>query len=200
MSKQPLSLVFATANANKVREVQQILGQYYQFLSLDDIGCREEIPETQPDIPGNALQKAMYIFEHYGRDCFAEDTGLEVASLGGAPGVDTAFYAGSERDAQANMDKLLRELAGHTDRSARFRTVIALVIQGEARLFEGIVNGRIALQQSGEKGFGYDPIFVPEGFDVTFADMTAAQKNSMSHRGRAVAQLKDYLLSIAHEA
>ncbi|MEM1216284.1 MAG: RdgB/HAM1 family non-canonical purine NTP pyrophosphatase, partial [Bacteroidota bacterium] len=151
------------------------------------------IPETTGTIPGNARQKADYVLEHYQHDCFSEDTGLEVTALDGRPGVDTAFYAGPARDAVANMEKVLAELAAHEDRSARFRTVITLHLEGEVHTFEGIVNGTIATERSGAEGFGYDPIFIPEGHQTTFAEMDRAAKNAISHRGRAIAKLQAFL-------
>ena len=179
-------LVFATRNPGKVREIAQMLSDQYEIVGLADIGCAEDIPETSPTIPGNAIQKAEYVLEHYGVHCFADDTGLEVASLGGAPGVHTARYAGEAKDADANMAKLLGALTNATDRSARFRTVIALTTEVGTRTFEGICNGHIAEEPSGADGFGYDPIFIPEESTVTFAEMTPETKNAISHRGRAV--------------
>ena len=179
-------LVFATRNPGKVREIAQMLSDQYDIVGLDDIGCAEDIPETAPTIPGNAIQKAEYVLEHYGVHCFADDTGLEVASLGGAPGVHTARYAGEAKDADANIAKLLAALADATDRSARFRTVIALTTEAGTQTFEGVCNGRIADGRSGADGFGYDPIFIPEENTVTFAEMTPETKNAISHRGRAV--------------
>ena len=188
-----MTIVFATNNAHKIREVQQLLGADYRFLSLADIGCSEELPETSPTLEGNALQKARYVRDNFGYNCFSEDTGLEVVALDGAPGVITALYAGEQRSPADNMAKLLAELAGKHNRQARFRTVIALLLNGEEHLFEGIVNGTISAQQSGVAGFGYDPVFVPEGHTVTFAEMPAAAKNEISHRGRAVAKLQAFL-------
>lgn len=179
-------LVFATRNPGKVLEIAQMLSAHYDIVGLDDIGCQEDIPETAPTIPGNAIQKAEYVLEHYGVHCFADDTGLEVDALDGAPGVHTARYAGEAKDAQANMDKLLDALEGQANRVARFRTVIALTTPDGTRTFEGICKGEIAAQQCGAEGFGYDPVFVPEGGTLTFAEMDAAAKNAISHRGRAV--------------
>lgn len=189
------SIVFATNNPHKMREVRQLLGDHYQFLSLAEIGCEEDIPETSPTIEGNALQKARYVYERYGYNCFAEDTGLEVRALDGAPGVYTARYAGPARDAMDNMQKLLRELRPHEDRTARFKTVIALIIDGQEYTFEGIVNGQIAPEMSGAEGFGYDPVFMPEAQTITFADMPAEAKNQISHRGRAIRKLQAFLLN-----
>ncbi|MFZ4428096.1 MAG: RdgB/HAM1 family non-canonical purine NTP pyrophosphatase [Saprospiraceae bacterium] len=186
-------LVFATGNRHKVAEVREIVGDRYEILSLADIGCTEEIPETAPDLEGNALLKARFVQEHFGLDCFAEDTGLEVAALQGAPGVFSARYAGPGRSARENTALLLRNLEGSPVREAQFRTVIALLLKGETRLFEGVVKGEIALSPSGEGGFGYDPVFVPSGFPCTFAEMGPEAKNTISHRGIAVSQLLKYL-------
>lgn len=187
-------LVFATANQNKVREIQQIMGGEYDFLSLQDIGCLEDIPETQPTIKGNALQKARYVYEKYGMNCFSEDTGLEVHALDGAPGVYSARYAGPARNSDDNIQKLLHELANKEDRTARFKTVIALIIDGKEYTFEGIVNGRIEKERKGTGGFGYDPVFLPNEGNQTFAEMPAIDKAKISHRGRATAKLSDFLL------
>lgn len=195
--KRMRRIVFATNNANKIREVQALLGKQYQFLSLADIGCAEEIPETTGTIPGNALQKASHVNTNYGEDCFSEDTGLEIDALGGAPGVDTAYYAGPQRSATDNMAKVLGELEKQTNRGAQFRTVIALILDGKEHLFEGIVRGKIALAPKGEGGFGYDPIFIPDGYDTSFAEMSPRDKNAISHRGRAVAKLQDFLQQLA---
>lgn len=187
-------LVFATNNAHKLAEVQAVLGGGYALATPRDCGICEEIPETQPTLEGNALQKARYIFERTSAACFADDTGLEVDALGGAPGVHSARYATDGHDFAANTALLLRNLRGVADRRARFRTVIALIeADGTERLFEGRVEGVIAETPAGCGGFGYDPVFRPEGFDRTFAEMTAAEKNAISHRGRAVAALADYL-------
>jgi XTP/dITP diphosphohydrolase len=187
------TIVFATNNPNKIREVQQLLGSSYQFLSLKEVGCTEELPETSPTLEGNALEKARHLYHNYHHDCFSEDTGLEVEALDGAPGVITAMYAGPERDAQLNMNKVLRELAPHSNRKAQFRTVIALIIKGKEYLFEGIVEGVISPDLQGEDGFGYDPIFIPEGETRTFAQMSKEEKNAVSHRGRAIAKLQAFL-------
>ncbi|MFK8054559.1 MAG: RdgB/HAM1 family non-canonical purine NTP pyrophosphatase [Saprospiraceae bacterium] len=185
-------LVFATANPNKIAEVKSKLGDGYDFLSLVDIGCIEEIPETTGTLEGNALQKARYVKDKYGYDCFAEDSGLEVDSLDNRPGVDTAHYSGS-RDAQANMTKVLEELSGEVHRTARFRAVIALVQGEREELFEGRVDGWIAKEMAGEGGFGYDPIFIPEGHAKTFAQLSQDIKKGISHRSRAVGKLVGYL-------
>jgi XTP/dITP diphosphohydrolase len=187
------TIVFATNNPNKIREVQQLLGSSYQFLSLKEVGCTEELPETSPTLEGNALEKARHLHDNYHHDCFSEDTGLEVEALDGAPGVITAMYAGPERDASLNMQKLLRELAPHANRKAQFRTVIALIINEQEHLFEGIVEGSISHNLHGEDGFGYDPIFIPDGQTRTFAQMRKEEKNAISHRGRAIAKLQAFL-------
>jgi XTP/dITP diphosphohydrolase len=186
-------LVMATANPNKIKEIQKKMGDAYQFLSLSDIGCTEDVPETQDTIEGNALQKAHYVFNKYGYNCFSEDTGLEIEALDGAPGVITARYAGEDKNPEANMKKALQELKGKTNRKARFKTVIALLLDGKEYLFEGIVHGEITTEKQGNEGFGYDPIFQPEGFDRTYAQMSMDEKNLMSHRALAVAKLKAFL-------
>ncbi len=191
-----MKIVFATGNPNKVREINSILGDAVEIIGLKDINCTEEIPETQGTIQGNALQKARYVKEHYGYDCFSEDTGLEIDALGGEPGVDTAFYAGPAKDADANMAKALANLKDKTNRGAQFRTVIALILNGKEHLFEGICRGEIAHERVGEGGFGYDPIFIPDGYEQTFAQMEAAAKNAISHRGKATEQLKAFLAKI----
>lgn len=191
-----MEIVFATNNAHKLSEVQAVLGAGFRLLTPRDCGLAEEIPETQPTIEGNALQKARYLHQRTGRDCFADDTGLEVAALDGAPGVRSARYATDGHDFAANNRLLLKNLEGKADRRARFRTVIALILGGEEHLFEGIVEGRILETERGAEGFGYDPLFVPEGSERTFAEMDAAAKNAVSHRGRAVRKLADYLHSI----
>lgn len=194
-------LIMATNNVHKLEEVRQILGDTFIVKGLSDIGCMEDIPETAETLEGNALQKARYIHEHYGIDCFADDTGLEVDALGGAPGVYTARYGsmngyGESHDADANIACLLDKLKEAETRTARFRTVIALVQGGKEMLFEGIVEGKILLQRVGEEGFGYDPIFAPiEANGLAFAQMSAEAKNAISHRGRATKKLADYLLS-----
>ena len=186
------NLVFATNNAHKLDEVRSILGSRFTVKSLKEIGCEADIPETADTLEGNALMKARFLYERYGVDCFADDTGLEVTALGGAPGVHTARYAGNH-DSEANMKKLLNELEKKSDRSAQFRTVIALIIEGKEFLFEGIVKGTIAKEKAGDGGFGYDPIFIPEGHTESFAQMSGEMKNSMSHRFRATRQLGDFL-------
>lgn len=187
-------LVFATNNAHKLEEIRAILGNSIEILSLADIHCHADIPETADTLEGNARQKSRYVYEHYGLDCFADDTGLEVESLGGAPGVYSARYAnGQEHDSQANMNKLLKEMEEKNDRKAQFRTIISLIEKGEERQFEGIVKGQITREKRGESGFGYDPIFQPDGYETTFAELGSDIKNRISHRARAVAALCDYL-------
>lgn len=186
-------IVFATNNAHKLEEVRAIVGDRFEIIPLAQTGITEEIPETADTLDGNALQKARYVFERTGLDCFADDTGLEVAALGGAPGVHSARYATDGHDHAANRALLLKNLAGVADRSARFRTVIALIQDGEERFCEGEVRGTIATEERGEGGFGYDSLFIPEGYEETFAEMPADLKNSMSHRGRAVEKLAKML-------
>lgn len=188
-----MKILFATNNAHKLAEVQAVLGPDYELVTPRDCGVTEEIPETQPTLEGNASQKAHYLHARTGLDCFADDTGLEVAALGGAPGVRSARYATDGHDFAANNRLLLANLAGASDRRARFRTVVSLLRGGEERLFEGIVEGRIVERERGGEGFGYDPLFVPDGFDRTFAEMSAEEKNAVSHRARAVRKLADYL-------
>lgn len=184
-------IVFATNNAHKLEEVAAILGENYEVLSLREIGCEADIPETADTFAGNALQKAHYVKEHFGYDCFADDSGLEVDALDGAPGVYSARYSGG--GSEENMTKLLHNLTGKSERGAQFRTVIALLIGDDTRLFEGIVRGSIIEERRGEGGFGYDPIFVPEGYDKTFAELGSEVKNRISHRAQAVEKLADYL-------
>ena len=188
-----MKLVFATNNKHKLQEVRDIVGDRVEVLSLSDIDCNDDIPETADTLQGNALIKARYIYEKYGVDCFADDTGLEVEALDGAPGVYSARYAGEECDSDANMKKLLHYLTDKNNRNAQFRTVIALIINGEERLFNGIVKGVIATEKMGTSGFGYDPIFIPEGFSESFAQMDASMKNSISHRYRATEELSKFL-------
>ena len=188
-----MKLVFATNNRHKLYEVRAIVGDKVEVLSLNDIGCHDDIPETADTLQGNALIKARYIYEKFGVDCFADDTGLEVEALDGAPGVYSARYAGEECDSEANMQKLLHNLTGKSNRNAQFRTVIALIIKGEEKLFNGIVKGTITEEKRGDSGFGYDPVFVPEGFSESFAQMSGDMKNSISHRYRATRELSNYL-------
>ena len=192
-------IVFATNNQHKLQEIREILSPEFEIVSLKEIGCHEDIPETGNTLEENALQKARYVSERYHISCFADDTGLEVDALGGAPGVHSARYAeGTDHDSEANMTKLLRELEGKENRQARFRTVIALIELGEdetenVHLFEGIVEGHISTERQGSEGFGYDPIFVPEGYEKSFAALGETIKNHISHRARAVKKLAEYL-------
>ncbi len=186
-------IVFATNNAHKMEEVAAMLGGEYRLVTLRECGITEEIPENEPTIEGNALQKARYVHERTGADCFADDTGLEVDALGGAPGVHSARYATDGHDFEANMRLLLRNMEGKSDRRARFRTVIALILDGEEYVFEGVVEGRITEQPAGDHGFGYDPVFVPEGETETFAEMAPERKNAISHRGRAMRRFADFM-------
>lgn len=186
-------ICFATNNAHKVAEVQAKIGSEIKIKTLKELGCTADIPETAPTLEGNALQKARYIWEHYHCNCFADDTGLEVEALGGAPGVHTARYAGDNKDNNANIEKLLHELGGQANRKACFRTIIALIEDGKETLFEGKVDGIITKERSGTEGFGYDPVFQPDGYDKTFAELPLSVKNSISHRGLAVEKLIAYL-------
>lgn len=186
-------IVFATNNAHKLQEMRQIAGEAFEILSLADIDCRQELPETADTLEGNASMKAQYVFDHFGLDCFADDTGLEVDALNGAPGVHSARYATDGHDDLANTALLLRNLTGVTNRAARFRTAIALIEDGQLRLFEGKVEGAIATARAGAGGFGYDPVFIPNGHNCSFAEMTPEQKNAISHRARAAKALFDYL-------
>ena len=191
-----MNLVFASNNKNKIKEIQSILPETIKILSLEEIGCHEEIPETADTIEGNAILKANYVTEKYGYDCFADDTGLEVTALNGEPGVYSARYAGEQRDANDNMNKLLEALSGKSDRSAQFKTVIALNLKGKQSLFTGIAKGTVTLNKTGNQGFGYDPIFQPENYSETFAELSSEVKNKISHRGKATRQLIDFLNSI----
>ena len=196
-------LAFATNNANKINEVKALLeacgpevSERYEVLSLRDIGCNEDIPENSNTFAGNALQKAEYVNVHYDVDCFADDSGLEVRALGMDPGVRSARYAldeGFDHNSEANNDKLLRKLQRVRDRSAQFRTVIVLLMDGKMQEFEGVCRGSITTERSGSQGFGYDPIFRPQGYDITFAEMSMEEKNAISHRGKAVRALVEYL-------
>lgn len=191
-----MKLVFATNNKNKIKEIKLLLENFIELLGLEDINCHEDIPETSETIEGNALQKAKYVYEKYGYNCFADDTGLEIESLGGAPGVYSARYAGEQKLAEDNMNKVLLKLKGAENRKAQFKTVIALIIDGGEYLFEGIVQGKITKTKSGSEGFGYDPIFKPNGFNITFSEMSLDEKNKISHRGKAVQKLITYLTSL----
>lgn len=200
-----MKIVFATNNQHKLQEIRDILGSQYEVVSLKEIGCEADIPETGSTLEENALQKAQYIYDHYHVSCFADDTGLEVEALNGAPGVHSARYAeGTDHDSEANMSKLLRELNGKENRKARFRTIISYIEKQDVcpcgctsikkiHQFEGIVNGSIATEKHGTEGFGYDPIFVPEGYDKSFAELGEEIKNGISHRARAVTKLAEYL-------
>jgi XTP/dITP diphosphohydrolase len=190
-------LIFASNNLHKIEEVSEILKPYgFKIIGLSQAGIHEDIPETAQTIEENAVLKARYIFNHYDFDCFADDTGLEVEALDNAPGVYSARYAGEQKSSEDNINKLLAELNRKTNRNARFKTVIALMLDGKEYLFEGIINGRIATEKRGEKGFGYDPVFIPNGYEKTFAEMTASEKNKISHRAIAVQKLAKFLSSI----
>ena len=196
-----MKIVFATNNQRKLQEIREILGDQFEILSLADIGCHEDIPETGNTLEANAHQKAEYVFDHYHIDCFADDTGLEVDALGGAPGVHSARYAeGTDHNSEANMAKLLRELGDNDNRKARFRTVISLIqmeggnpVCSREYQFEGVVEGRIDREKHGSEGFGYDPVFIPEGYDKSFAELGEEIKNQISHRARAVKKLAEWL-------
>ena len=191
-----MKIVFATNNKHKLEEIKDILGKDFEIVSLAEIGCHEDIPETGLTLEENARQKSTYIVEHYNHDCFADDTGLEVDALNGEPGVHSARYAeGTDHDSEANMRKLLSKMANVKGRTARFRTVISLIINGVEHQFEGRVEGRIATEKHGTEGFGYDPIFIPEGYDKSFAELGEEVKNQISHRARAVKKLAEYLSS-----
>ena len=184
-----MKLVFASNNKNKIQEIQALVPNIIQIVSLEEIGCIEDIPETADTIEGNAILKANYVTEKYGYDCFADDTGLEVDALNGAPGVYSARYAGEQKDANDNMNKLLSELSDKPNRKANFKTVIALNLNGKQNLFTGIINGKIIEEKIGTNGFGYDPIFVADGYEKTFAELTMEEKSTISHRGIAVKEL-----------
>jgi XTP/dITP diphosphohydrolase len=191
-----MKLCFATNNAHKLEEIQDLLGDSFFLTTLREIGCEEEIPETHDTIPENSFEKAEFIWKNYGINCFADDSGLLVDTLNGAPGVHSAYYAGPQRDADDNMDLLLENLKGHENLSARFICVITLVMDGEYRQFDGVIEGKISMEKRGSHGFGYNPVFIPEGHDRTFAEMTMQEKSNLSHRGRAFEKLKQYLLSL----
>lgn len=188
-----MKLVFATHNANKLKEVQAMLPDDIQLVSLYEVGCEQEIPETAQTIEDNAKMKAQYVVQHFGFECFADDTGLEVEALGGAPGVHSARYAGAHKNNQDNIVLLLENLKGKSNRKAQFKTVFALSLQGEIHLFKGIVKGSITLEPQGNNGFGYDSVFMPDGYAETFAQMSAEQKNQISHRAIAVQKLVQFL-------
>ena len=189
-----MELVFASKNQHKVDEVQAMIGSTFTLKSLNDIECRDEIPETGDTFAENAGQKSRFVYDRYHIDCFADDSGLEIDALGGEPGVNSAHYSGS-RDFEDNMSLVLERLSGKTNRKARFKTVISLIKGGKEHLFEGSIEGRITLQRSGSKGFGYDPIFVPEGYDISFAEMSPDEKNRISHRAKAMEKLISFLNS-----
>ncbi|WP_017730635.1 RdgB/HAM1 family non-canonical purine NTP pyrophosphatase [Nafulsella turpanensis] len=193
-----MNICFATNNAKKLLEIRQLLEPAYRVKSLEEIGCREELPETGSTLEANSLQKAQYVWDHYGIACFADDTGLEIEALGGEPGVYSARYAGPERDNEANIALVLQKLEGQPNRKARFRTLITWIDVHGYRQFEGKVEGEILEQKSGEKGFGYDPVFRPEGRECSFAEMSMEEKNAISHRGRALKKLTDFLREAAN--
>ena len=189
-----MKLVFATNNQHKLQEITQLLNGSFELLSLNDIGCEDDIPENQATLEGNAAEKSFFIYNKYGLNCFADDTGLEIEALNGEPGVYSARYAGEERSAENNMDLVLDKLDKIKNRKARFRTVVSLVIDGSETQFEGIVDGEILEEKRGKTGFGYDPIFKPDESDVSFAEMSMDEKNKISHRARAVQKLVEYLI------
>lgn len=189
-----MDLVFATHNANKLKEVRLLLPKDIRLISLEDLGCHEDIPETETTLEANAQLKADYITEHYGISCFADDTGLIIDALNGAPGVHSARYAGKERDSDKNMEKVLNELKNISVRTARFKTVIALNLNSKRILFKGVIEGAITKEKQGTRGFGYDPIFIPKGYDHTFAQLPLEIKNQISHRGKALQKLITYLV------
>ena len=188
-----MKLCFATNNPHKLAEIKQMLGDGFELLSLEDIGCQEELPEEHETLEDNSRQKAEYVFENYKVNAFADDTGLEVDALGGAPGVYSARYAGSKRDVDRNIDLLFKNLSTKSDRSAQFRSVITIFLNGEEYQFEGVVRGRIAEERSSTRGFAYDSVFIPEGYDITFSEMSISKKNEMSHRAEAFKKLNDFL-------
>lgn len=188
-----MKIVFATNNAHKLGEVAQVVGDKFELVTLRECGIMEDIPENEPTLEGNALAKARYVYERTGLNCFADDTGLEVDALGGEPGVRSARYATDGHDDEANKKLLLERMQGVESRAAQFRTAVALIIGGKEYLFEGVVRGDIATEEHGEGGFGYDPLFLPEGGEKTFAEMSAEAKNEISHRGRAVRKLAEFL-------
>ena len=191
-----MKLVFASNNKNKIQEIQALVPNSIQILSLEEIGCTEDIPETAETIEGNAILKANYVTEKYGYDCFADDTGLEVNALNGAPGVYSARYAGERKDANDNMDKLLSELENKANRKANFKTVIALNLNGKQNLFTGIINGKIIEEKIGTNGFGYDPIFQPEGLAISSAQMSAEDKDLVSHRGKSLRSIAPHVIQL----
>ena len=186
-------IIFASHNPNKIKEIRAILTSGFEVEGLQDIGCHEEIPEPYPTLEENALAKARYIFQRYGLNCFADDTGLEVDAINGLPGVQSARFAGSSKNSEANINKLLHMLEGVEDRKAQFRTVMALIIEGKEYLFEGIVKGQISTKKTGTGGFGYDPVFIPDGYGQSFAEMTDEQKNRLSHRFEALRKMDSFI-------
>lgn len=194
-----MQLVFATQNPHKAKEIEAKLGDGFTILSLDGLGITEEIPETAATLEGNALMKARYVYQKTGRNCFADDTGLEVTALNGEPGVYSARYAGAQKNAGDNMNLLLQKLEGQQNRQAQFRTVIALIWEGDEHLFEGIAEGEIINNKRGDEGFGYDPIFVPQGHTLTFAQMTLEEKNQLSHRAKAFDKMREFLANLKVE-
>ncbi len=187
-------IVFATNNQHKLQEVKEVLGDSIEIVSLAELNCYDDIPETANTLEGNALIKAEYIYNKFGVDCFADDTGLEVEALDGAPGVYSARYAGEDNNAMANMDKLLANMSAQTNRNARFRTVIAYIEQGKIKYFEGMIEGKIATEPKGKAGFGYDPVFIPKGYILSFAELGSEEKNKISHRALAVSKFAKFLL------
>ncbi len=187
-----MKICFATNNKNKVAEISALLPNEFEVLSLGEVGCAEELPENQMTLAGNSLEKAQYLYDNYKINCFADDTGLEVEALDGAPGVYSARFAGEQRNSEDNMLLLLEKLANKKNRKAQFRTVITLIVDGKIKQFEGVAKGQISKGKSGEKGFGYDPIFIPEGFSKSFAEMSSAEKNNVSHRAKAIKKLIQY--------
>lgn len=192
-----MRLLFATQNQHKVDEIQKLMPDFIEVISLNDIQCSDDIPENEPTLEGNALYKAEYIADKFDLNCFSDDTGLEIEALNGEPGVLSARYAGEEKDNEKNTDLVLHKLAGNTNRNAQFRTAIALIINGKKHLFEGIVKGIIRNERSGDHGFGYDPIFEPENCGKTFAEMSTEEKNKMSHRGRALTKMIQFLATLS---
>jgi len=188
------TIVFATNNAHKLEEIRAIVTDRINIVSLSEIGCHDDIPETADTLEGNALLKATHIKEHFGFDCFADDTGLEVEALNGEPGIRSARYAGEAHDSNANIEKLLLALEGQQNRKARFRTVIALIENGHALFFEGVINGQIIAEKRGKTGFGYDPVFIPDGYEQTFAELGTTEKNKISHRALAACKLAEHLI------
>jgi len=188
-----LKLVFATNNKNKIKEIKHLIGNSIELLSLEDIGCFEDIPETSDTIQGNAIQKAKYVYDNYGYNCFADDTGLEIEVLNGEPGVYSARYAGEQKNPEDNMNKVLEKLKEESNRNAQFKTVMTLIINGEMTCFEGIVKGEMTCVRSGNEGFGYDPIFKPKGYDITYSEMNLELKNKISHRALATHKLIEHL-------